>query len=723
MAAMGSLGEESKSETVVVMVRIRRPIPREGDQAVVCFARGEDRVAVEGAGHNASCAFDRVFAPTASQEQVYAQVRDCAAHVVEGFNSTLFAYGQTSSGKTYTLFGPESSDNLRAGAVPKTAGIVPRAVRDVFARVKESTTAKFTCYISVMQVYNEHVYDLVQDRDMKTPLAIHENDAEGVYVEGLTEYMVTNAADALAIVAKGEHNRAVRATDMNEYSSRSHTLIQMQIEKQDSGALGVVRSKLNLVDLAGSEKWKTGLEMTDGHVSELTNINLSLYTLSRCISALAATAGGRREHVPFRESKLTRLLRDSLGGNAKTRVIATLSPVASNADESVSTIKFADSAKHVMTHARVNLSMLPDRLKVRQLEAEVERLRMLLSEMGHKEAADDGSGGGGGADDARDRMLVAKVQMLEEENRRVVELNMRLQAALESGHSGARSAGVAAGEGLASPMRAANFGAMNSAAAAAASEAAAAAAAAAGAAGVDPALEAALLKLRSDNAAMRDAMTKVQRASAKFFDLDIEEDDLRAAVQEAWTSMEARVTSMDEVSLEEAFARSKQQATAAREAAAKAAKAAEAASKPAAVPMPAHMGSPGGVGGPPPVNTGSPAPGSARKAQGRPPPSPISSPSRVDTDAANAAAARSGAAAAPRTSVRTDVSGKPRPPTPPFADPVLSARPRAGAKPKPPSPPSLESPSQSPVPPPKSTTPRMRAPAMGYGFGAVRPLP
>lgn len=180
----------------------------------------------------------------------------------------------------------------------------------------------------------------------------------------------------LLLLARGDDSRAVRSTVMNQMSSRSHTIFQLLIEKtktEDGGEAVVTRSKLNLVDLAGSEKWNVHDESIAGaHVSELQNINLSLHTLARCIRALSASV---HEHVPFRESKLTRILQDSLGGTARTCVIATLSPSALNFAETISTLKFADQAKQVMQYVRVHAVESVDMALVQRLREEIQKLQ------------------------------------------------------------------------------------------------------------------------------------------------------------------------------------------------------------------------------------------------------------------------------------------------------------------------------------------------------------
>jgi hypothetical protein len=175
-----------------------------------------------------------------------------------------------------------------------------------------------------------------------------------MYVQGLSEYIVKSVGDTLHLLRTAEDNRAVRETNMNQYSSRSHSIFQILLEQKktarDGGEL-TLKAKFNLVDLAGSEKWNTKQDMLQEHISEMTNINLSLHTLGKCISALAKRSKGgghaHTHHTPYRESKLTRLLQDSLGGNSKTFLIATVSPAAANVDESINTLKFADRAKQV----------------------------------------------------------------------------------------------------------------------------------------------------------------------------------------------------------------------------------------------------------------------------------------------------------------------------------------------------------------------------------------
>lgn len=359
--------------------------------------------------------YDYVLGPEAVQSDIYQQVQGSVSRVLEGYNSTIMAYGQTSSGKTHSMFGASSasatvmSHSYHAGKLPEGAGVIPRAMHDLFVALEaqqpcatsESST-KTIVYCSFVQIYNEQLYDMLRDSGRNRPLEIHEDSNRDIYVQGLSEFRVKNMEECLALLRIGEENRAIRETHMNQASSRSHSLFQVVVEQElgpedprrkqqhhQQQAVGlqkdtvfILRSKLNLVDLAGSEKWDTTQEIADQHAQELANINLSLFTLGRCIAALCASANTVSTfpaHIPYRESKLTRLIQDSLGGNTKTYIIATLSPTADCAEESISTLKFADRAKQVLAYVRPYEEWPSvDHLLVEQLKREVTQLRALV---------------------------------------------------------------------------------------------------------------------------------------------------------------------------------------------------------------------------------------------------------------------------------------------------------------------------------------------------------
>ncbi|GBG27967.1 Kinesin-related protein 5 [Hondaea fermentalgiana] len=367
-------------ENIKVFIRIRPLLGREiAAPAVTEVSEDGSTVRVETDLHNVNARFDHVFDLDSSQEEVYAKVRFAAESVVQGFNSTIFAYGQTGSGKSFTMFGPEDDLSIYgAEETSRSMGVIPRAVREVLAiaesersrsgrsQSEDQEDEEVSIYCSFMQIYNDQPFDLLRDPGRERPLQVHENtETKEIYVVGLSEYAVTSLHECMALLEQGDEQRACRQTQMNDR------------RKKRSGR--VVRAKLNLVDLAGSEKWGTMEQLDKGHVSELTNINTSLHTLGRCIAALT---NPKATHVPFRDSKLTRILQDALGGNSRTCIIATLSPSEAYVEESISTLKFADRAKRVMQHAHVVETREVSLELVLRLEAEIGHLRQLLDANG-----------------------------------------------------------------------------------------------------------------------------------------------------------------------------------------------------------------------------------------------------------------------------------------------------------------------------------------------------
>ena len=261
--------------------------------------------------------------------------------------------------------------------------MIPRAIEEIFRTAKSKAVLKCSIYCSFIQIYNENLFDMLRDANMSQALTIREDQKE-IYVQGLSEYNVKSVSDTLHLLKIAEENRAIRETHMNQFSSRSHSIFQIYVEQkrvaEDGGEI-YLRAKFNLVDLAGSEKWNIYQSMEDQHINEMTNINLSLHTLGRCISGLAQRANGKDTHIPYRESKLTRLLQDSIGGNARTCLIATISPSRMNAEESISTLKFADRAKQVMVIATVNETRPVDHALVQRLQKEIVHLKGLVAAM------------------------------------------------------------------------------------------------------------------------------------------------------------------------------------------------------------------------------------------------------------------------------------------------------------------------------------------------------
>uniref|UniRef100_A0A671W2N3 Centromere-associated protein E n=1 Tax=Sparus aurata TaxID=8175 RepID=A0A671W2N3_SPAAU len=301
---------------------------------------------IDDGNSNKSFSFDRVFAAEETTNQLYQGIaKPLVVSSVEGYNGTIFAYGQTSSGKTFTMMGSD--------LIP---GVIPLAVEDVFQTIKNCPKKEFLLRVSYMEIYNETVTDLLVDSWKRKPLEVRETINKNIYVADLTEELVTNPEQALAWIRKGEKNRHYGKTKMNQRSSRSHTIFRMILESRERSdpASGenadgaIIVSHLNLVDLAGSERAsQTGAEGT--RFKEGCNINRSLFTLGQVIKKL--TDESQKGFTNYRDSKLTRILQNSLGGNAKTVIICTITPVA--LDETLSTLQFASTAKKMKNDPHV----------------------------------------------------------------------------------------------------------------------------------------------------------------------------------------------------------------------------------------------------------------------------------------------------------------------------------------------------------------------------------
>ncbi|ODQ49644.1 kinesin-domain-containing protein [Saitoella complicata NRRL Y-17804] len=313
----------------------------------------------------------------ASQAHIYDSLgRELLNHAFEGYNTCIFAYGQTGSGKSYSMMGYEGEE-----------GIVPRMCQEMFERVKQLEGKEGTeCRIEVsyLEIYNERVRDLLNPNPKaKTHLKVREHPTLGPYVEDLSKLAVTSYASVSSLMDAGNKARTVAATQMNETSSRSHAVFCIsltQTEKVGDG-VGEKVSRISLVDLAGSERVKS-TEATGVRLKEGAEINRSLSTLGRVISALAerdksVSKGTSTSVIPYRDSVLTWLLKDSLGGNSMTAMIAAISPAACNYDETLSTLRYADSAKRIKNHAVVNED--PNAKMIRELKEELAQLKSNMS--------------------------------------------------------------------------------------------------------------------------------------------------------------------------------------------------------------------------------------------------------------------------------------------------------------------------------------------------------
>jgi len=303
---------------------------------------------------------------------------------MDGFNATIFAYGQTGSGKTFTMKG-----NLR-----RSPGIIPLTVQDLFEYIKQTPEREFLLRVSYFEIYNESINDLLQPE--ATNLNIRESKTRGIFVEGLREEIVRTPEQCMSLLAAGESNRHISATNFNKSSSRSHTIFRVVIESKhrQSVPLGEVGpatkvfvtppgqsvrvSALNLIDLAGSEKASAHTVGKDPKArrTEGSYINKSLLTLGNVISKLSSDK--RTGHIPYRDSKLTRILETSLRGNARIAIICTISVSSSSFEESHNTLKFASRAKIIKNNARVN-EFMDDKSLIRKYRNEINELKKKLS--------------------------------------------------------------------------------------------------------------------------------------------------------------------------------------------------------------------------------------------------------------------------------------------------------------------------------------------------------
>ena len=324
--------------------------------------------------------FDRIFPPSSTQEDIYSfGVKEIIDSVLNGYNGTVLAYGQTSSGKTYTMQGEME--------LPSTQGIIPRMISHVFKYIYNTEGTDFILKVSMIEIYQEKIRDLLDIT--RVNLNIREDNIKGIYVDGCSERYVGGPNDVLALLELGSSNRAQAATNMNEHSSRSHSIFILTINQTNKKEGGSKIGKLYLVDLAGSEKIsKTG---ATGHtLEEAKIINKSLTTLGRVINNLT---DGKSTHVPYRESKLTRVLQESLGGNSKTCLIITCSPSIYNESETLSTLRFGERAKKIKNKPKINkeitvaeLQKLVERLKenLKQANARINQLENFIKQNGLK---------------------------------------------------------------------------------------------------------------------------------------------------------------------------------------------------------------------------------------------------------------------------------------------------------------------------------------------------
>ncbi|KAM9847730.1 kinesin-like protein KIF11 [Aulostomus maculatus] len=376
--------EKGRNIQVVVRCRPFNVMERKSSYGVIDCDPGKKEVLVRTGGVNDKASrktytFDMVFGPAAKQIDVYRSVVcPILDEVIMGYNCTVFAYGQTGTGKTFTMEGERSPDEQFTWEEDPLAGIIPRTLHQIFEKLSENGT-EFSVKVSLLEIYNEELFDLLsptEDVNERLQLFDDPRNKRGVVVKGLEEMTVHNKDEVYLILERGAAKRRTASTLMNAYSSRSHSVFSVTIHMKEMTLDGeelVKIGKLNLVDLAGSENiGRSGA--VDKRAREAGNINQSLLTLGRVITALVE----KRPHVPYRESKLTRILQDSLGGRTKTSIIATVSPSSSNLEETLSTLEYASRAKNIMNKPEVN-QKLTKRTLIKEYTEEIERLKRDLA--------------------------------------------------------------------------------------------------------------------------------------------------------------------------------------------------------------------------------------------------------------------------------------------------------------------------------------------------------
>jgi len=411
---------EEKIIPVKVALRIRPLVSketREGCMRALELMKNEPQVHL--LNTQKSFTFDYGYDDESDQMQVYQEaVKPIVNKLFKGYNVTVLAYGQTGSGKTHTM-----GTAYRSSMDPELEGVIPRAVKDIFEHIEKNRDTQYIVKMSFLELYNEQLFDLLSDKPRREDTIVDiREDTKGIKIPGLTETPVTSLQGTMNILEKASDGRVTAATAMNMHSSRSHAIFTLTLESSTvsvDGGTGSTTSKFHMVDLAGSERQKK-TKAKGERLREGININMGLLALGNVISALGEES--TRNHVPYRDSKLTRLLQDSLGGNSHTLMVACVSPADSNVEETISTLRYADRARKIKNKPIVNQDS--QSAETARLRSQVQQLQLqLLQAGGVCNASVQGS---------ELSIVKERLEMVEGENR---QLTSALQSAMdESAH-------------------------------------------------------------------------------------------------------------------------------------------------------------------------------------------------------------------------------------------------------------------------------------------------
>lgn len=364
----------ARDNTIKVVARFRPPNKIENDRGasdVVDFD-SDETCSVQARDGSGAFTFDRVFDPSSQQPDVFDySIRSTVDDIIEGYNGTVFAYGQTGAGKSYTMMGSDITDESRRG-------LIPRITEQIFASILAApANLEWTVSAQYMEIYMEKIRDLLQPQYDNLP--IHEDKQRGVYVKDLAEVYASSVQDIYEVLDRGGAARATASTNMNQESSRSHSILIVRVAQKNLENGSQKNGRLFLVDLAGSEKvGKTGA--SGQTLEEAKKINKSLSSLGNVINALT---DGKSKHIPYRDSKLTRILQESLGGNSRTTLIINCSPSSYNVEETLSTLRFGERAKKIENKATINQELSPTELKalLKQFKGELSTMETYTSSL------------------------------------------------------------------------------------------------------------------------------------------------------------------------------------------------------------------------------------------------------------------------------------------------------------------------------------------------------